>query len=74
MCLLEEPNAAGDLIGDTAPRKLQLQLNRVIMRAIKHGDVAQIDLFIAQFENSLRDKLRLLSPVVERDQGRLDRV
>ena len=71
MRLLEEPNAAGDLIRNPAPRKLQLQLDRVIMRAIEHGDLVKIDIFITQFEDALGDKLRLLGAIIERDKRRL---
>ena len=73
MRLLEKPDAACDLIGNPATGKLQLQLNRVIMRAVKHGDVVEIDIFIAQFENPLRHKLRLLCAVVQCHEGRLER-
>ena len=34
------------------------------MCPIQHGDLVKIDIFIAQFENSLRDKLRLLATVI----------
>ena len=64
MRLLEKSDTAGDLIGDAAPGKLQLQLHRMIMRAVKHGDLVQIDSFVAQLENSLGDKLRLLRTIV----------
>ncbi len=65
--LLEKPDAAGDLIRDAAARKLQLQLDRVIMRAVKDGDVVQINIFIAQLEDPLGNKLRLLRAIIERD-------
>jgi hypothetical protein len=60
--LLEKPDAAGDLVRNAAPRKLQLQLERVIMRAVKDRDVVQINIFIAQLENPLGNKLRLFEP------------
>ena len=31
----------------------------------------QIDIFIAQFEDALRDELRLLGAIIERDKRRL---
>jgi hypothetical protein len=43
------------------------------MCTIEYGDVVEIDIFIAQFENPLRDKLRLLAAVVERHQSRFQR-
>ena len=72
--LLEKADAARDLIRNAAARQFELQFDRVIMRAIKHGDVAKIDIFIAQLENPLRDELRLLAAVIQRDHRRLDRV
>ncbi len=59
--LLEKSNAARDLIGNAAPRKFELQFDRVIMRAIQNRDLVQLDAFVAQFENSLGDELRLLA-------------
>ena len=67
MSLFEEPDAAGDLVRDAPARKLQLQLECVIMRAVKDCDVVQVNIFIAQFENALRNKLRLFRTVVQRD-------
>src|SRR5205814_5089760 len=67
MRLLKETDAAGDLVGDAAPRKLQLQLERVIVCAVKDRDVVQINIFIAKLENSLGNKLRLLCAIIERD-------
>ena len=43
----------------------------MIMRAIEHGDLVKIDIFIAQFQDSLCDKLGLLATIVEADNGRL---
>ena len=73
MRLLKESNATGDLIGDPAPGKLQLQLDCVIMRPVEHGDLVEVDTFITQFQNPLRDKLSLLSAVVQRHQSRSQR-
>ena len=39
MGLLEKPDAAGDLIGNAAARQLELQFDRMIVRAIEHGDI-----------------------------------
>ena len=36
------------------------------MRAVKDGDVVEIDILIAQLENPLRNKLRLLRTIIER--------
>ena len=74
MRLFKKANAARDLIRNTATGKLELQLDRVIMRAIQHGDVVQIDIFIAQLQNPLRDELRLFAPIVQRHDRRLHRV
>ena len=41
------------------------------MRAIEHGDLVQLDAFIAQLQNPLRDKLRLLAAVIQGDDRRL---
>ena len=62
--LLEKTNAARDLIGNAAARKLELQLDRVIVRAVEDGDLVQLDSFVAQLENALGDELRLLAAVV----------
>ena len=67
MRLLKETDAAGDLVWDAAPRKLQLQLERVIVCAVKDRDVVQINIFIAKLENSLGNKVRLLRAIIERD-------
>jgi hypothetical protein len=44
-----------------------LQLERVIVRAVKDRDVVQINVLIAQLENPLRNKLRLFRAIIERD-------
>ena len=44
------------------------------MRAIKDSDVVQVNVFIAQFEDPLGNKLRLLRAIIERDQRRLQRL
>ena len=44
------------------------------MRAIQDRDLAKIDIFVAQLENSLRDKLRLLAAIIQRDHSRFHRV
>ncbi len=41
------------------------------MRAIQHRDLVQLHALIAQLQNPLRDKLRLLPAVLERHQRRL---
>ena len=61
--LLEEPQAAGDDVRDVAAREFHLQFHRVVMGAIKHGDLVQRHAFVAQFKNPLRDELRLLVAV-----------
>ncbi len=63
--LLEKSNAARDLIGNAAPRKLQLQFDRVKVRAIQDRDLVQVHVFVAQLQNSLRDELRLFAAVVQ---------
>ena len=73
MRLLEKANAAGDLIRNAAARKFQLQFDSVIMRAIEHRDVAKIDIFIPQLQDSLGNELRLLGAVIQRDDCRFDR-
>ena len=65
--LLEEPDTTGDLVRDASSRKLQLQLKRVIVRAVKDGYVIEFNIFIAKFEYSLGDKLRLFRAIIERD-------
>ena len=65
--LFEKPDAAGDLVRDTPARKLQLQLECVIVRAVKDRDVVQVNIFIAQLENPLGNKLRLFRAIIERD-------
>ena len=65
--LFEKADAAGDLVRDTPSRKLQLQLKRVIVRALKDCYVIEFDIFIAKFEYPLGDKLRLFRAIIERD-------
>ena len=72
VCLLEESNAARDLIGNAATRQLQLQFDGVVMRAVKHRDVAQVNIFVAQFQDSLGDKLRLFASIVQCHQRRVE--
>ena len=67
MRLFEEADAAGDLVRDAPARKLQLQLERVIVRAVKDRDVVQVNVFIAQLEDPLGNKLRLFRAIIERD-------
>ena len=43
------------------------------MRAIKNRDVAKIDIFIPQLQDSLGNELRLLGAVIQRDDCRFDR-
>ena len=44
------------------------------MRPVKHRDLVKIDIFIAQFQNSLGHELRLLAAVIQRNHRRLCRV
>jgi hypothetical protein len=44
-----------------------LQLERVIVRAVKDRDVVQINVLIAQLENPLRNKPRLFRAIIQRD-------
>ena len=71
MCLLEEANAGANLVRDQPPRELHLQLERLIVRAIEHGDVAQLFAFIAQLEDALRDERRLFEHVIDADDCRI---
>ena len=73
MRLLEKPQAACDLKRDTVPGQFDLQLQRVEMRAVEHGDLVEFDALVAQFEDALGDELRLHVAVVEFEQRGLDR-
>ena len=42
------------------------------MRPIEDGDLAQLDPFVAQFEDALGDELRLLAPVIQGHHGGLE--
>jgi hypothetical protein len=44
------------------------------MRPVEHSDIVKIDIFIAQFENPLRHKLRLLRAIIQRYQSRLQQL
>src|SRR5207249_9937811 len=41
------------------------------MRPVEHSDVVEIHIFIAQFQDSLRDELGLLASIIKCDQRRL---
>ena len=45
--LFEEANATGDAEGDVAAGQLELQLQRVEVRAIEHGHLVQRDALVA---------------------------
>src|SRR3981189_146279 len=72
--LLEKTDPARDLIWNATARKLQLQLDGVVMRAIKHYNVVQINISISQVENSLRDKVSRRDTIDQRSDSQLDRV
>ena len=56
--------------GIAVPRQFHLQFHRVIMRAVEHRDLVQLDALLAQFQDALRDELRLLVGVAQRHQRR----
>ena len=70
MGLFEKANSAGDIKRNVAPHQLELQLQRVEMRAIQNGHFAQIASLLAQFQDPLRYECGLLEPVVTNDEHR----
>ena len=70
MRLFKEPDAAGDGERDVPFGQLKLQLQRVEMRAVKHGHLVQIRAFIPQFQYTLGDERGLLRGVHAGDQRR----
>ena len=70
MRLLEKPQAAGDDVGNVAPRQFHLQFHRMIMRAIQHRDVVERHAFVAQLENPLGHEQRLLVRIGTNHQPR----
>ena len=60
VCLFKKSDAAGDGKRNVSARELQLQLERVKMRAIQHRHVVQFDALLAQFQRALGHKSRLL--------------
>ena len=57
---LEEAHAAADDERDAAPRELELDLHRVVVRAVEDRDLGERDALVAQLEHALRDERRLL--------------
>src|SRR5581483_3176799 len=43
------------------------------MRAVKHGDVVKINIFVAELENALCHEPRLFRAVIQWDESRLQR-
>src|SRR5207237_2098958 len=72
--LLEEANPRANLVRDETPRELHLQLERLVMRAIEHRDVAQLLAFVAQLEDALGDERCLLEHIVDADDRRIGSV
>ncbi len=71
MRLLEETEPAGDRKGNAVARELHLQFHGVIVGAVEDGNLVQIDAFLAQIEDALRDEERLLVRVGKRDEAGL---
>ena len=70
MGLLEEAKTARDPEGDSTPCELQLNLHGVVVGPVEHGDFAEIDPLIVQFQNPLGDEGGLLVVGGERNKGR----
>ena len=69
--LLKKPDAAREHERNVAPRELELQFERVKVRAVQHGDSLHRHALVTQFEHALGDELRLLVGVVTGDERRL---
>ncbi|GIT05836.1 MAG: hypothetical protein CM1200mP29_12470 [Verrucomicrobiota bacterium] len=71
MGLFKKSDAAREHERNIAPRELELQFERVKVRAIQHGHSLHRHALVAQFENALSDELCLLVGVVTGDERRL---
>ena len=69
MPLLEEARSRADLVRDAAPGQLDLQLERLVVRAVEHRDVRQLLALVVPLEDPLADEARLVGDVGERDHG-----
>src|SRR5690606_12693545 len=72
--LFEEADAAGDLIRDLQARELELDIERLEMRAVEDRDVAERAALVDEAADALHDKLRLLASVHGLDEIRLLRI
>ena len=61
--LLEKSRPRADLVGDAPPRQLDLELQRLVMRPIEHGEVRKPLPFIVPLEQPLPDETGLLRDV-----------
>ncbi len=68
MRLLEEADAAADAVGDAAPREFELQFERVVVRAVEHGDLFERHALVAQLKDARGDERRLLIRVARADE------
>ena len=72
MCLLEESQARADLVGNSPPIQLHLQLQRVRVVPVEDRHLAQWErTFVVKFKDPLGDELGLLIDIPQGNQGRL---
>ncbi len=70
VALLEEAHAGADLVRDAAPRQLDLQLERLVVRAIENREVREPLPLVVPLEQALRREARLVGNVGQRhDRG-----
>ena len=63
VALLEEAGAGADLVRDAATRQLDLELERLIVGAVEHGQVLELLPLVVPLQQPLRDEARLLGDV-----------
>ncbi len=71
MLPLEELHPARDLVGNALARQLQLDVERLEVRAVKNRDVGERAAFVEQALDAFDDELGLLAPVHGLDEKRL---
>src|SRR5262249_41896780 len=72
MCLFEKAYARLNSIWNISSRQLQLQFDRMIMRAIQDGHFLKRRTFVAELQDASGDKCRLLINVGAGNQSRFE--
>ncbi|GBC83002.1 hypothetical protein HRbin10_02140 [bacterium HR10] len=64
MRLFEEAQSGANDVGDAPPHEFDLQLHRMVMRPIEHGDLRERHPFFVQLQNARGDEGRLLVDIL----------